>query len=57
MSAVLFSCVAMFTLRNREPMPAELLAGAKGDALAKYVKGAEMELQGLEVRLYVFVLC
>ena len=51
MSVVLFSCVAMVTLRNREPMPSELLGGMKVDALAKYVKGAEMELEGLEVRI------
>ncbi len=44
----------MVTLRNRAPMPAELLAGTKVDALAKYVKGAEMELEGLEVRISVF---
>jgi hypothetical protein len=50
-SVVLFSCVAMVTLHNRGPMPTELLAGAKDDALAKYVKGAEMELQGLEVKM------
>jgi hypothetical protein len=46
---VLFSCVAMITLNNREPLNAELLAGDKNDALAKYVQTAEMELEGLEV--------
>jgi hypothetical protein len=39
----------MITLNNREPLNAELLAGDKNDALAKYVQTAEMELEGLEV--------